>query len=222
MNLVKSTLGSVLVAATLISGAAFSPVTAAAEEFKGKQAGDFLIRARGIGLIPDEDSSISVIGGSADASDEFTGELDFSYFVTDNVALELIAATTKHDVDVENSALGADVDLADVGVLPPTLTVQYHFMPSNRFSPYLGAGVNYTFFYDEEAAGGAVNSVDFENSFGLALQAGLDVAIGGNWSANVDVKKIFLDTDVKINGGAINADVDLDPWVFGVGIGYRF
>lgn len=216
MNPLKVTVGSALVAATLMSGAAM------AEGFKTKEAGDFLIRARGIGLIPDESSSISVIGGEADASNEYVPELDISYFITDNIALELIAATTNHDVDVEGSTLGADVDLADVGVLPPTLTVQYHFLPANRFSPYLGAGVNYTIFYDEEAAGGAVTSVDFENSFGLALQAGFDVAIGGNWSANVDVKKIFLNTDVKINGGAINADVDLDPWVFGVGVGYRF
>ena len=216
MCFLKRTVVSALMAVTLTSGAAM------AEGFKTKEAGDFLIRARGIGLIPDESSSISVIGGEADASNEYVPEVDISYFVTDNIALELIAATTKHDVDVEGSTLGADVNLADVGIVPPTLTVQYHFMPSNRFSPYLGAGLNYTFFYDEEAAGGAVTSVDFENGVGYALQAGFDVALGGNWSANLDVKKIFLNTDVKINGGAINADVDLDPWVVGLGIGYRF
>jgi len=216
MNPLKIAVGSALVAATLMSSAAL------AEGFKTKEAGDFLVRVRGIGLIPDESSSISVIGGEADASNEYVPEVDFSYFITDNIALELIAATTKHDVDVEGSTLGADVNLADVAILPPTLTVQYHFMPSNRFSPYLGAGLNYTFFYDEEAAGGAVTSVDFENGIGYALQAGMDIAIGGNWSANVDVKKIFLNTDVKVNGGAINADVDLDPWVVGIGIGYRF
>ena len=216
MNLLKIAVGSALVAATLMSSAAM------AEGFKTKEAGDILIRARGIGMVPDESSSISVIGGEADASNEYVPELDISYFITDNIALELIAATTHHDVDVEGSALGPDVDLADVSILPPTLTVQYHFLPKNRFSPYLGAGLNYTFFYDEKAAGGAVNSVDFENGIGYALQAGIDIAIDGNWSANLDVKKIFLNTDVKINGGAINADVDLDPWVFGVGIGYRF
>ena len=216
MNPWKYAIGSAMVAATLVSSAAM------AEGFKTKEAGDFLVRARGIGMVPDESSSISVIGGEADASNEYVPELDISYFITDNIALELIAATTNHDIDVEGSTLGADVDLADVGVLPPTLTLQYHFMPKNRFSPYLGAGLNYTFFYDEEAAGGAVTSVDFSNGIGYALQAGIDVAIAGNWSANLDVKKIFLNTDVKINGGAINADVDLDPWVFGVGIGYRF
>lgn len=216
MDSLKIAVGSALAAATLMSGVAM------AQDFKTKEAGDFLIRVRGIGLIPDESSTISAIGGEAEASNEYVPEIDISYFVTDNIALELIAATTNHDVKVKGSTLGASADLADVGVLPPTLTVQYHFLPSNRFSPYLGAGVNYTIFYDEEAAGGAVTSVDFENSFGLALQAGIDVAIGGNWSANVDVKKIFLNTDVKINGGAINADVDLDPWVVGIGVGYRF
>jgi len=175
MNLLKIAVGSALVAATLMSSAAM------AEGFKTKEAGDILIRARGIGMVPDESSSISVIGGEADASNEYVPELDISYFVTDNIALELIAATTHHDVDVEGSALGADVDLADVSLLPPTLTVQYHFLPKNRFSPYLGAGLNYTFFYDEKAAGGAVNSVDFENGIGYALQAGIDIAIDGNW-----------------------------------------
>ncbi|RVU36534.1 OmpW family protein [Hwanghaeella grinnelliae] len=216
MNLLKIAVGSALVAATLMSSAAM------AEGFKTKEAGDILIRARGIGVVPDESSSISVIGGEAEASNEYVPELDISYFITDNIALELIAATTDHDVNVKGSALGADVDLADVSLLPPTLTVQYHFLPKNRFSPYLGAGLNYTFFYDEKAAGGAVSSVDFENGIGYALQAGLDIAIDGNWSANLDVKKVFLNTDVKVNGGAINADVDLDPWIFGVGIGYRF
>lgn len=216
MNLLKIAAASALAAATLMSGSVL------AEDFKTKQAGDFLIRARAIGLIPDESSSISVIGGKADASNEYVPELDISYFITDNIAVELIAATTNHDVDVDGSALGASADLADVGVLPPTLTVQYHFMPSGRISPYLGVGLNYTIFYDEEAAGGAVTSVDFENGIGYALQAGVDIAIAGNWSANLDVKKIFLNTDVKINGGAINADVDLDPWVIGIGVGYRF
>lgn len=195
--------------------------SASSQDFKAKEAGDFLIRARGIAVIPDEDSTISVIGGSADASNEFVPELDISYFITDNIAVELIAATARHDVKVDNSALG-NVDLADLWLVPPTLTAQYHFLPRNRFSPYLGAGVNYTLFFDEEAAGGAVQSVNFDNSFGYALQVGVDYAISDRWSANLDVKKLFLNTDVSINGGAINADVDLDPWIVGIGIGYRF
>lgn len=211
------------IAASVLAGITAPVAPVHAEEFKTKQAGDIVLRLRGIGLIPDEDSSITVIGGDVDASNEYVPELDISYFITDNIALELIAATTSHDMKATGTALG-EVDLGEVGVLPPTLTLQYHFLPASRFSPYLGAGVNYTIFYDEDAPGGAaaVQSIDYENGLGFALQAGMDIALGGAWSFNADVKKIFLNTDVSINGGAIAADVDLDPWVIGIGVGYRF
>jgi outer membrane protein len=93
-------------------------------------------------------------------------------------------------------------------------------MPESRWSPYVGAGVNYTFFYD--AKPGQFNSVKYDDGFGYAFQAGFDYAISGPWSLNLDVKKIFLDTDVSINGGATTTKAHLDPWVFGLGVGYRF
>lgn len=115
------------------------------------------------------------------------------------------------------------VDLSDVWLLPPTLTLQYHFLPhSETFRPYIGAGVNYTHFYNEDA--GAANSIDYDDSFGYALQAGMDYGINDNWAVNIDVKKVMINTDVtiKTGGNTINADVDIDPWVFGVGVAYRF
>ena len=144
-------------------------------------------------------------------------EVDFTWFVTDNIALELIAATTRHDVS--HNIAGS---LGKVSLLPPTLTLQYHFMPKERLSPYIGAGINYTIFYNEDAPGGAVTSIDYDDSFGWALQAGVDYAVSDNWYVNADIKKIFLSTDVSINGGAITADVDLDPWIVGFGVGYKF
>jgi outer membrane protein len=186
-----------------------------------KTAGDWLVRVRGIGVLPDESSSVTPIGGEVDLSNEFVPEVDLSYFVTDNIAFELIAATARHDVSDNGSTLG-DVDLGEVSHLPPTLTLQYHFMPKQRFSPYVGAGLNYTIFYNADAPGGAVTSVHYDNGWGYALQAGFDVAVAENWSVNVDVKKLFIDTSVAINGGAVNASVDLDPWVVGLGVGYKF
>ena len=115
-----------------------------------------------------------------------------------------------------------DVDLGEVSHLPPTLTLQYHPLPKERFSPYLGAGINYTIFYNEDAPGGAVTSIHYQDTFGYALQAGIDVAVAENWSVNFDVKKLFISTEVAINGGAINADVDIDPWIVGLGVGYKF
>lgn len=198
----------------MMAGMAAAPAQA---EFQGKSAGDFMVRARVIGMLPDESADVTVLGGSVNVDNDWVPEIDFTYFVTDNIALELIAATTKHDV-THSSGLG----LGEVNLLPPTLTLQYHFMPKERLSPYVGAGVNYTIFYNEDAPGGAVTSIDYDNAFGFALQAGADYAVADNWYLNVDVKKIFLSTDVSINGGAIAADVDLDPWVVGFGVGYRF
>lgn len=187
----------------------------------GKSAGDIMLRLRGIGVLPDESSTVSVIGGKVSADDSYVPELDLTYFVTDNIALELIAATTKHDMADNGSALG-NVDLGDVMLLPPTLTLQYHVLPKAQFSPYVGAGVNYTFFYNEDAPGGTVTQIDYDNGFGWALQAGIDVQFASQWSLNLDVKKLWLNTDVSINNGAIAADVDLDPWIVGIGVGYRF
>lgn len=198
----------------MMAGMAAAPAQA---EFQGKSAGDFMVRARVIGMLPDESADVTVLGGSVNVDNDWVPEIDFTYFVTDNIALELIAATTKHDV-THSSGLG----LGEVNLLPPTLTLQYHLMPKERLSPYVGAGVNYTIFYNEDAPGGAVTSIDYDNAFGFALQAGVDYAVADNWYLNVDVKKIFLSTDVSINGGAITADVDLDPWVVGFGVGYRF
>ena len=187
----------------------------------GKSSGDWLLRLRGIGVLPDESSRVNPIGGRVAADDSYVPELDLSYFVTDNIALELIAATTRHDMADKGSTIG-DVDLGRVSLLPPTLTLQYHFLPKGRISPYLGAGVNYTLFYDEDAPGGAVTQISYDDSFGWALQAGVDMQIADSWWLNLDVKKIYLSTDVSINNGAITADVDLDPWVVGLGVGYKF
>jgi outer membrane protein len=188
-----------------------------------KDAGDILVRLRGIAVVPDAGGTATGIGGDADIDNAYVPELDFSYFFTENIAAELILATTKHDVTMKGSSLG-DAALGDVWLLPPTLTLQYHFTPKSDFSPYIGAGVNYTMFYNDGGSrNGAVNSVKYEDAFGLALQAGIDYKLDERWSLNFDVKKIFLETDVKVNGGAIRANnVNIDPWIFGVGVGYRF
>jgi outer membrane protein len=179
--------------------------------------GDWVLRARAISVTPDESATVTVLGGGVDADTQIVPELDISYFFTDNIAAELIAATTNHNV----TATAGGQDLGDVWLLPPTLTLQYHFVNETAFKPYVGAGVNYTMFYGEES-GRSITSIDYGDSFGPALQAGIDYKIDDKYSLNLDVKKIWINTDVKINGGAIRADVDLNPWVVGAGIGYTF
>lgn len=205
----KLALGAAAIAAAM---AAAAPAHA---EFAGKSAGDFMVRARALWAIPDESASTS-IGGDVKVSSDLVPELDFTYFITDSIAVELIAGTTKHDVSHKPTG----TSLGSVKLLPPTVTLQYHFMPKERLSPYVGVGLNYTFFYD--AKPGAFTSIKYDDGFGYALQAGVDYAVADNWYVNFDVKKIFLSTDVSIDGGAVTADVDLNPWLVGFGVGYRF
>jgi len=173
--------------------------------------GDFLGRARVLYINPDASSSALNI----DVNAKVTPELDFSYFVTQNLALELILATRKHDVTAGGTAIGT------VKHLPPTLTLQYHFMPDQKFRLYVGAGLNYTRFYDIDLAGGAL-TVD-KNSWGAALQGGADVELNKRFFLNFDVKKIWMDTDVKnVATGAKVANLKINPWIFGAGIGMKF
>jgi len=213
-DLLKSKLLRTISVAALI--ATSLPATSVA-----KEAGDLLVRARAIYVIPDVSATTS-IGGTVDISNDIVPELDFTYFMTDNIGIELILATTKHKVTAVNTALGASAALGDVMLLPPTLTMQYHFNPKGEFSPYVGAGFNYTFYYNEDAPGGTIADIDYKDGFGFVLQAGFDFKIDEKWSFNADLKRVWLNTDVSINGGGVTADVDIDPWIAGVGFGYRF
>ena len=95
-------------------------------------------------------------------------------------------------------------------------------MPKAKFSPYIGGGINWTLFFSQENSTD-ITAVNYTNSVGPAFQVGLDMRVDDHWSLNIDIKKVFVQTDVTVNGGAVNApDVDLDPWIFGFGFGYRF
>jgi outer membrane protein len=74
----------------------------------------------------------------------------------------------------------------------------------------------------DEAKNSIAKDVDYDNSLGWALQIGVDYRLTDSWYINADVKRLFLDTDVNINNGGVKADVDVDPWIFGMGIGYKF
>lgn len=194
---------------TAIALALASPAFAT-DDFK---AGDFMIRARALGVVPAEDGRVSN-GDSVSIDNSVVPELDFTYFFTPNISAELIAAVTPHDVKTSSG-----IDAGSSWLLPPTLTLQYHFTQFDAFKPYVGAGVNYTHFFNTDA--GALNSVKYDDSFGGALQAGVDIPLQDNWYANIDVKKVFISTTAKFAGG-VRADVDIDPWLIGVGVGYKF
>lgn len=208
----------------------------AQEENKTEDFKKWQVRVRGVGVIPSESANIGIIGGDVNIQNKFIPELDFTYFFTKNIAAELILGTSKHDVRTvgsDISAVGgptkASVDLGSVYLLPPTLTIQYHFFPMKEkiFKPYVGAGVNYTIFYNEKA-GSVVKDVQYDNVFGFAAQVGFDLMLDDTFFLNVDVKRLFLSTDVTVDasnlavGLSIPAQVDIDPWLLGFGIGMKF
>lgn len=194
----------------------------------------WMVRLRGVGVIPQESGDVGIIGGDVALSNTFIPELDFTYFFTKNIAAELILGTTEHDahtVSSDISAVGgptsADVDLGSVYLLPPTLTLQYHFYAGDVFKPYLGAGVNYTIFYGVDE-GSTVKDVSYDNAFGYAFQAGFDLKLNDKFYLNVDCKKLFLKTDVTVDasnlaaGLSIPATVDINPLLLGFGVGMKF
>ena len=205
-----------------------------AQENKTEDFKRWLVRVRGVGVVPDESAKIGVIGGDAKISNTLIPELDFTYFFTKNIAAELILGTTKHDVSTigsDISAIGgptsAAIDLGSVYLLPPTLTLQYHFLTDEVFRPYIGAGVNYTIFYNEKQ-GSVVKNVKYDNAFGYAFQIGFDLMVSDDFFINADVKKLFLNTDVTVDalnlapGLSIPADVYINPWLIGLGVGMKF
>ena len=194
------------------------------------------VRLRGVSVQPNESAKIGVIGGDAEISAAFIPELDFTYFFTKNFAAELILGTSKHDVNTTGSDISAvggptsaNVDLGSVRLLPPTLTFQYHFYPlaDKNFKPYVGAGLNYTIFYDVDG-GNTVKDVEYDNALGYAFQLGIDYMITDKFFINIDAKKLFLNTDVTVDasnlaaGLSIPAEVDIAPWLFGFGVGMKF
>lgn len=176
------------------------------------------------GVLPDESATISTIGGDIDISDEFVPSLQIEYFFNDNMSAELLCCMAQHDVKAVGAVLGT-VDLGQVAHFPPTLTLKYHWTDLGPWQPYVGAGVNYTrFFNDELPSGGPVTAIGYDDSWGGALQAGVDYKLDDHWSVNVDVRKVWISSDVTLSAGAtvINAAVDINPLIVTVGSGYRF
>ncbi len=212
----KKLLSTLLITSSLISSASF-----AGNKSNNEYSNPWQLRVRAIKVDAGDAESALSIGGGANAEPDVVPEFDITYFVNRNLAFELILATTEHEMSAKGSSLGQYVDLGKVNVLPPTLTAQYHLDICDTIKPYVGAGVNYTFFYDVEKGAG-LNRVEYEDGFGYALQMGSDFMYDEHWGLNLDIKRLYLNTDVSINNGAITGDVDLDPWIFGVGVTYKF
>jgi outer membrane protein len=219
------TIKTLLLAGAALAGAIAAPAQAA--------QGDVLVRLRGIMVAPNEKSG-SVLsafpGEKVKVNDTITPEIDITYMATDHIGFELIAATSRHTVSGVTGTTGSLGKLAATNALPPTLTMQYHFLPEGKIRPYVGAGVNYTLFFNSDASSaltGAVGKTDvhLSDSFGWAGQAGVDIDLNQTFFLNLDVKYIDIDTKARLstaNAGVQRVKVSLDPLVFGVGVGMRF
>lgn len=183
----------------------------------------WMIRARVLGVLPEASGRVDQIAGSdLNINNSVVPELDITYFFTPNFAAELILGVTPHDITGAGTIAGVNVGKA--WLLPPTITLQYHFTNLGAFKPYIGAGPNYTVFFNQEAAGGTVTALNLKNTFGFAWQVGFDLMLNRNWGLNVDVKKIYLRPDftATIGGAPMTGNAKIDPWLVGAGLTYRF
>lgn len=173
----------------------------------------FQVKVGVSGVLPDEEGSPIPV----DISSEYVPSLQVEYFFNDHVSAELLCCVATHDVTAANGA----IDLGQVTHFPPTVTLKYRWTNFGQFEPYVGAGVNYTAFIDSDPPAGL--HVDYDSSWGGALQAGFDYRLDDHRGVNLDVRRIWIDTDVTISG-AINAtdSVDINPWVVSTSVAYRF
>ena len=198
-----------------------APQASANSDLQRKKEGDWFIGAKVLNLAPDVKSVVS-IGGEAKIASDTVPEIDVRYFITDNLSLETMFGFTEHKLSAVGTALG-DLDLGSTKVLPPTITLQYHFNNGRRFSPYIGIGLNYTFFVDHDP--GDALDVSYQNGFGSVLNLGFDYFIGKNNYFNIDIKKYAISTDVVIDAGSAgtaDAAVDINPLAVSVGYGWVF
>ncbi|PLW67028.1 OmpW/AlkL family protein [Pseudohalioglobus lutimaris] len=213
---------------TLAVAAALAGGTAMTHAY---EAGDWILRAGAVTISPDADSDqVPGLGVTVDIDDDTQLSLIGTYMATERFGIELLAATPfTHDVDVQE----VDLQAGEVTHLPPTLSIQWYPRGgSSGWQPYFGLGVNYTFIYDEEVNSdleGIVGKadLDLDDSFGLSASAGVDIPFGDHWAFNAGIWYIDIDSTAEITlreaGNAkVKFDVDIDPWVYNIGIAYKF
>ncbi|QQX78924.1 outer membrane protein OmpW [Shewanella sp. KX20019] len=188
------------------------------------QAGDIIVRAGVAVVAPNESSPIVADVAEFSVSNNTQLGLNFGYMLTDNIGIELLAATPfSHDI-----SLGTLGKIAETKQLPPTLVVQYYFGDAqSKLRPYIGLGVNYTNFYDNKFTDdldGALTDLSMSSSVGLAGQVGVDYQINKNWLVNASVWYAQISSDVKFNLGDVaqKVETDINPWVYMVSVGYTF
>jgi len=211
------------VAGALAVGLGLAATTGTAQAL---QKGDWLARVGASTVEPNESSSNP--GGGLPAGSEVSinsnTQLSFTvaYMFTNNISFEVLGATPfSHDISGSGALAGLG-KIAEIKHLPPTFSVNWHFQPQSNLRPYVGAGINYTYFYDEKTTG-ALSGVgmSLDNSWGPAVQAGVDYDINKKWFINANVRYIKISTTAKFSNG-YSLDVDVDPMVYTLAVGTHF
>ncbi|WP_041778423.1 OmpW/AlkL family protein [Beijerinckia indica] len=190
------------------------------------------IRLRAVGLITSSGGGNTVraqangayVSDGIKASNAVIPEIDISYYLTKNFALELVCCVSYHKLFLKGGPL-ANTQVGDTWVFPPTVMLQYHWTDFGKFQPYIGVGVNYTHYFNQQAAYGVLSHLSVNDSWGIAGQVGFDYMINDHWGVNVDVKKIMMEPSVTANlgnGTLLRGGARIDPWLIGAGITYRF
>ncbi|QFT92673.1 Outer membrane protein W precursor [Roseovarius sp. THAF9] len=182
-----------------------------------QERGDITFGIGLAGVIPESGNGVLAGPTPIDVDNGYSLSLTGEYFIADNLGIELLAAWPfAHDIDSGGAKIG------EVKHLPPTLSLQYHFTNQSKITPFIGAGINYTTFTEDKAVGPlAGNSLDLDDSWGLALHAGLDYKVSDKGALRTDVRWINIESDVKLNGVNIGK-AKINPWVFGVSYVHTF
>ena len=198
----------VAAAAAVVAFVGLSPAVAAHE------TGDYLLRV-GVGVVDPKSNNGDVVSVDSGAAVVFNG----SYFFSPNWAFEVLAATPfSHDIKLASNG----TKVGETKHLPPTFSLQYHFDTQGAFKPYVGAGLNYTIFFDESTSGPLAGSdLSLDDSFGLAAQVGSDFELSETMFLNLDVRWIDINTDAELDGAALE-EVEIDPIVYSLTVGWKF
>lgn len=209
----------------LLCAMAALPLTALADDVAAQDRVErpWLVRLRAVELNmahqSDPIGSLGVPSNAIHVSNKTIPEVDISYFFTPHWAAELVLTVPqKHHVTLEN---GGVAQLGTFKHLPPTLSLQYHFLPGHKFQPYVGLGINHTRISSVHVAAAGAPLTLNKSSTGLAYGLGFDYAINEKMVLNFDIKKLQLSTNVYAGGAKISR-LNIDPLLIGVGIGWRF
>lgn len=197
--MIKTTAVACLVALAGLSSQAFA-----------YDKGDFVVRAGAVLVDPQGDGALN---GALDVDDNTQLGINMTYMFTDNIGLGVLGATPfEHDITLNGAKIGSTKHL------PPTITAQYHFDTGSAFKPYVGVGLNYTVFFEEEST---LGDLELDDSVGVAFEAGVDYWVNDKWGVNFSIWKADIDSDAKLDGADLDT-VEIDPLVYLLAASYKF